>query len=706
MASPSAITSSKEPSGINIRGILEWYARLLVSFGVLVFFATVLADLTWLDHPLLTTLLVGMVVVLRGSQISLTKYAYLTQIGVPALLGGVTVGAGATVLALGAGVLATDLFWVRKSTYAALVNAGREVLAFVAAYGLYAGVLAVTRPSGLTLDYLPAAVTLLAMYFFLSRSLFYFTLLFRNKLESDERLVILRYELLTYLLTVSAVIVLAGAMHSLSPVGWITVLLVVGLIGLLTKRILEDAIGAEELNKVHVREKVIAGNLNLQDSFAEMERLAHRLLDWGDMRVFRVAGAGASLVYRGAYGREERSEPLYNAEALRSEVLRTAEPIVINDSARDPRISTPDPFARSILIAPLKLGDETIGTLELEHHKRHAYRHRDMEAISTFAGQLATAIHIADLRQPLVETVERIGRQVENFGRHAEMLRQTTLAVAAGSQSIRSGMSDQGKLVKTGLDTTGDVARAVSDMAGEGAQAATAAEGASEVAVTSQATIGDAIQRLVQLKHVVAESSRQVEDLGRITDRITEFIGSIREIADLTNLIALNAAIEAARAGKHGQGFAVVADEVRQLAAQSAGAAREAAMLLELIAAQVGSIASMMQRGQQVVAGVEDLSGAAGRALTAIVESTREAGSHGRRIASTAAAQQRTFSQLRSQIDQIAAVAWKTLEEANDMAARAVQATDGHHEMEQAIRDLGAVANHLQEIAKTFSVEA
>lgn len=691
---------------MNVRLILEWYARLLVFLGLAVFLATLGSDLSWLDHPLVTLLLLGMVIVLRGGQISLTKYAYLTQIGVPALLGGIAVGPGATVLALGVGVVGTDILWVRKSFYASLVNAGREVVAFIAAYGLYAGVLAVTHPTGLTLDYLPAAVTLVSMYFFLSRSLFYFTLLFRNKLESDERLVILRYELLTYLLTVSAVIILAGAIQSLSPVGWITVLLVVSFIGLLTKRILEDAIGAEELSKVHVREKVIAGNLNLQDSFAEMERLAHRLLDWGDMRVYRSAGAGASLIYRGAYGRDQRSEPLYDAESLRAEVLRTAQPIVITDSSRDARIATPDPFARSILIAPLKLGEETIGTLELEHHKRHAYRPRDMEAISTFAGQLATAIHISDLRQPLVETVERIGRQVENFGRHAEMLRQTTLAVVAGSQSIRSGMSDQGKLVKTGLETTADVARAVSDMAGEGAQAATAAEGASDVAATSHATIGDAITRLVQLKNVVAESSRQVEELGRITNRINQFIGSIREIADLTNLIALNAAIEAARAGRHGQGFAVVADEVRQLASQSAGASREAAMLLELIGGQVASIAGLMQRGQQVVAGVEDLSGAAGRALTAIVESTREAGSHGRRIASTAAAQQRTFTQLRGQIDQIAAVAWKTLEEANDMAARAVQATDGHREMEQAIRDLGAVASHLQEIARTFSVEA
>lgn len=690
---------------MRVKDILEWYARLLVVIGLTVFLAAVVFDPRWLNRPLLTLMLLGMVVILRGGQISLTKYAYLTQIGVPTLLGVAVSGPGMVVFALGLGVFGADVLWIRKSVVASMVNAGREVIAFVAAFGLYAGVLSVTKPTHLSLDYLPAVVTLLAMYFFLSRSMFYFTLLFRNKLESDEKLVILRYELLTYLLTVSAVFVIAGAMASLSTMGWITVLLVVGVIGMLTKKILEDAIGAEELNKVHVREKVIAGNLSLHDSFAEMERLAHRLLDWGDMRVYRAAGSGASLIYRGAYGRDKREEPLYDAATLRTQVLLTAELIVINDASRDSRISTPDPYARSILIAPLKLGDETIGTLELEHHKRHAYRARDMEAVVTFAGQLATAIHIADLRQPLVETVERIGRQVENFGRHAEMLRQTTLIVAAASQSIRDGMAEQGKVVKTGLETTTSLARAVGDMASEGSQAVSAAESASQVAVNSQVTIGDAVQRLVQLKGVVADSSRQVDHLGKITGRINEFIGSIREIADLTNLIALNAAIEAARAGKQGLGFAVVADEVRQLAGQSAGAAREAAMLLELIAAQVSSVAALMQRGQQVVMGVEDLSAAAGRALTNIVESTKEAGSHGRRIASTAANQQRAFDQLRGQIETIASVAWRTLEEANDMASRAVQATTGHAEMEQAIKDLSAVASHLQDIAKTFAVE-
>jgi hypothetical protein len=101
-----------------------------------------------LDKPVLTLLLLGMVIVLRGSQISLTKYAYLTQIGVPTLLGAITAGPGTVCLALGAGVFAADVLWVRKSPMASTVNATREVTAFAAAFGLYAGVLAVTKPSG------------------------------------------------------------------------------------------------------------------------------------------------------------------------------------------------------------------------------------------------------------------------------------------------------------------------------------------------------------------------------------------------------------------------------------------------------------------------------------------------------------------------------------------------------------------------------
>ena len=140
-----------------------------------------------------------------------------------------------------------------------------------------------------------------------------------------------------------------------------------------------------------------------------------------------------------------------------------------------------------------------------------------------------------------------------------------------------------------------------------------------------------------------------------MTTRIKGFIGTIREIADLTNLIALNAAIEAARAGADGRGFAVVADEVRDLAAQSLHAAGEARVLLEEITSQVSVVSGQMERGRETVSGVEGLSADAARALDAIVGTTGEAGRHAREIAATAADQLRAVDGLTGQIRRVAA---------------------------------------------------
>jgi methyl-accepting chemotaxis protein len=215
--------------------------------------------------------------------------------------------------------------------------------------------------------------------------------------------------------------------------------------------------------------------------------------------------------------------------------------------------------------------------------------------------------------------------------------------------------------------------------------------------------IGRAIERLVHLQSFVADSTEQVSALGAATRRITGFIGTIREIADLTSLIALNAAIEAARAGAGGRGFAVVADEVRDLAAQSMAAAREAGGLLGEIATQVERVSGHMVRGREVVAGVEELSAGAAEALDAIVGTTGKAGEHARAIAQTAAAQETALQELTEQIDRVAHASARTRAETETLAHQAGEAARGQAELEQAIQELGEVARHLQSIAHHFA---
>src|SRR5207302_10584216 len=121
----------------------------------------------------------------------------------------------------------------------------------------------------------------------LIRSLVFFTMIISGKLVQDDRILILSYECIGYGATVIATGIVVGTVSYWPPLAWVFVGAALGALGLLFKHTLEEAIAAEELNKIHAMEAVITSNISLEDSFARIERLAHRLVDWGDFRIYR-----------------------------------------------------------------------------------------------------------------------------------------------------------------------------------------------------------------------------------------------------------------------------------------------------------------------------------------------------------------------------------------------------------------------------------
>ncbi|HEV8400458.1 MAG TPA: methyl-accepting chemotaxis protein [Gemmatimonadales bacterium] len=690
---------------MSITRFVALYSQALAWAGTLVLIGVVAADPRWLSEmpELLVLFLCG--VVMRGMAIPLSKYSYLTQTALIGLLGTLLVGVPVTVLAITGSVLVADSVWQRKPLRVAWINLGREVIALVAAYGVYAtGLHWLDMPvPELSIDLLPAFAGYVLAYFIFSRLLFYFSLIIRAKLEPGERMMIIRYEVIGYAATVLATTIMVAAVVSWSIYAWVIVGLVVTFLGLLLKQMVEEAISAEELNKIHAMEAVITANVSLDDSFRRIERLAHRLVDWGDFRIYRLHEGVMSLAHRSAQGRENRGEPSEDTRSLRQQVVATGETAVIDDVTRDKRVADAPLEVQSLVIVPLKFGDHVIGTLEIEHHKKHSYRRQDVLTITTFANQLATAVHITDLRRPLVETVERMTRQLASIARTAETLKQAAAAVATSTGVIREGVRREEGEVSGGLEATESLAQVSRRVSDDGAGAARASTAASDVASRNRTQIRDAIERLVALKGFVGESSSKVQQLGQMSRRITGFIASIRELADMTNLLALNAAIEAARAGKHGKGFAVVADEVRHLAEQSGTAAAEAGDLVQDIHRQVGEVVEQMRKGQVNVGGVEELSAAALEALDAIVAATAEATAHAGRIAEAAGEQDQAFSRLRERINAVASIAGKNRTEADDVATRAVEAAQGLTDLERATRDLEQVATMLRDLTRGFA---
>jgi methyl-accepting chemotaxis protein len=690
-----------------VKTFLRTYARGVGALGSALLLAALSTDIRWVVQGYALLALFTATVALRSFQIPLTKYSALSLLGAVAVGGSFIAGAPTTALALFLGVFAADWVILRKTLEFAWINASREVVALIAAYGFFAWLaveMGTPHSGGLSADSLPAAAMFVVAHFTLSRALLYFTLLIRDKLLVEEKSIILRYEVIAFGVGTTGV---AIAMLSIANIGWagcLVVALVLGFAGLLLKRILEESIAAEELNKIHAMEQVVSSDVGLADGLGRIESLAHRLVDWGDLRIWRLQQGGLRMVYRSGKGLlPEPMEPGAAGARLRRLALEDVEPLVVSDAFKDPRVEYPSATARSIVVVGLRFGDRNVGLLELEHHKRGTYTPKEVQLIRRFANQLATTLHIHDLRQPLLEAVERVSNQVDTLNESARQLRGGGEAVAKNIADITRGIAEESEQVGRSLEVTHLLHEATAGVVRDGSDAASASQKATEIASEHRETIATALERLVSAKGFVSESTGQIDDLARSTKRITAFIAVIRELAEQTNLLALNAAIEAARAGEQGKGFAVVADEVRKLAEQSAGASDEAGDIVLGFQEQMRRVAMQMERGQNMVSDVETLSERALRALDMIVESTAASHAGAQRIAHISRDQEAEFGRLRERVARIADISRRNRTGAENVSSSAKDQATALRELEGATSELRNVAVYLGDLTRRIT---
>ena len=689
-----------------MRSFLGAYARVVGSVGLALLAAALVTDQRWMGQGLGILVLLVPVVALRSQQIPLTKYGALNLLAIPALSGALLVGPPASALALWLGILIADGILLRKGFQAAWINGGREVIALFSSYGVYSW--AVTALNGgeaaLTTDTLAALALFMLAYFVASRMLLYFTLLLRDKLVDEEKSLILRYEVIAFGASAIAVALILLTVLNLSPVGWGVVGVVLLGAGLLVKRILEESIAAEELNKILAMEQIVSSDVDIADAFRRIQLLAHRLVDWQTFRISRLEEGALKQIWSGDLGYLETETDLRpELAALRAESLQSGEVINVPDVQRDERIEVSTSPMRSVVLLPLRFGDRTVGLLELEHHKPDAYTPKEIALIRRFALQLATTLHIYDLRRPLREAMTRVSSQLDTLTASARALRGGGESVARTIADITRGIAEEGEQVGRSLDVTRALHSATQDVVRDGSEAAEASQRATEIATEHRHTIATAIERLVGAKTFVGESGAQISGLAASVMRITEFIAVIRELADRTNLLALNAAIEAARAGEQGKGFAVVADEVRKLAEQSARASDEAGDIVSEFEEQMRRVAFQMSRGENIVQDVETLSGHAREALDLIVDATASAATGAQRIALTSREQELAFSNLSDRVRRISAISGRNREGAEQVTQTAREQADALRELEGATQELRSVANYLNELTRRIT---
>ena len=297
------------------------------------------------------------------------------------------------------------------------------------------------------------------------------------------------------------------------------------------------------------------------------------------------------------------------------------------------------------------------------------------------------------------DDIGQMGRALnESMESLSEMISAVTVSaerIAAASEEFSATAAEQAQGAETQKDQTHQVATAMQEMSStvqevstNSSKAAEASRTAAETARRGGSIVEDTLTKMRAIADSVGQTALKVKELGKSSDQIGEIIGVIDDIADQTNLLALNAAIEAARAGEQGRGFAVVADEVRKLAERTSKATKEIAQMIQNIQTETASAVEAMQAGTaQVQLGVESTTKAGG-SLNEIIKSSEQVGDMIMLIATAATQQSSATDEINSNIEQIAKISQESASGASEAA--------------KAVSDLSSLAMELQNMVSKF----
>ncbi len=301
-------------------------------------------------------------------------------------------------------------------------------------------------------------------------------------------------------------------------------------------------------------------------------------------------------------------------------------------------------------------------------------------------GQIATTIQ---------QVAKGINQEADSVSKTAASVEQMSRAI----NGVAQGAQEQAAAVARASTATVDINTTVDQVSADANDSSKQAKNAAETARLGVKTVQETIDDMNSIKAKVGLSAQKVKEMGQRSQQIGLIVETIDDIAGQTNLLALNAAIEAARAGEHGKGFAVVADEVRKLAERSSTATREIGSLIKGIQQTVAEAVAAMDEGTGEVERGAERAGQSGESLQNILTAIETVNAQVEKIAAAALKMRDASGNLVEAMDSVSAVV-----EENTAATEEISSSSG--EVSSAIENVASVSEENSAAVEEVSASA